>query len=175
MSKKNFPEKRIEIREKHLRVSRTGGVSATKTFAKNGTGVTFNTKHGIRLHQRIAKGLRIGFQRGNFQLIGRFNKGPFNLNISKSGFSGSFKNKMGAYNFIKPNYSSFRFAGIQIRGKKASQLQLFYLVTVLVINLTIAFINLVVLALWVTFLAIKWLIDFSVGFAKEIQQKEINP
>ena len=63
------PKKRIEYRGKSVRVSRTGGVSATKTLSKEGYGATINTNHGIRLHKRLFKGARMGFQRGNFQFI----------------------------------------------------------------------------------------------------------
>ena len=69
---KNNPSKRIEYRGKNVRVSRTGGVSATKTFKGDGVGATINTKHGLRLHKRLFKGARMGFQNGNFQFIGRY-------------------------------------------------------------------------------------------------------
>jgi hypothetical protein len=59
----------------------------------------------------------MGFQNGNFQCIGRYNSGPFKFNISKSGFSTAIQNKRGAYNLLKPNYSSFKLGGIQVRGK----------------------------------------------------------
>jgi hypothetical protein len=45
----------------------------------------------------------MGFQNGNFQFIGRYNSGPFNFNVSKTGVSSSIKNKRGAYNLFKPN------------------------------------------------------------------------
>ena len=69
---KNKPSKRIEYRCKNVRVSRTGGVSATKTFKGEGVGATINTNHGIRIHKRLFKGARMGFQNGNFQFIGRY-------------------------------------------------------------------------------------------------------
>ena len=53
---KNNPQKRIEYRGENIRVSRTGGVSATKTFKGDGVGATINTKHGLRLHKRLFKG-----------------------------------------------------------------------------------------------------------------------
>ena len=46
----NKPHKRIEYRGENVRVSRTGGVSATKTFKGDGVGATINTNHGLRLH-----------------------------------------------------------------------------------------------------------------------------
>lgn len=64
------PEKRIEYRGENIRVSRTGGVSATKTFKGDGHGLTLNTKHGNRLHKRLFKGARMGFQIRNYSMIG---------------------------------------------------------------------------------------------------------
>ena len=90
---KDNPSKRIEYRGKNVRVSRTGGVSATKTFKGDGVGATINTKHGLRLHKRLFKGARMGFQNGNFQFIGRYNSGPFNFNVSKN-LSNSFKSQI---------------------------------------------------------------------------------
>ena len=102
-NKKKKPQKRLEYKGKNVRVSRTGGVAVTKTFKKDGVGATLNTKHGIRLHKRLFQGARMGFQNGNFQFIGRYNSGPFNFNVSKTGISSSIKNKRGAYNLFKPN------------------------------------------------------------------------
>ena len=66
---KDKPHKRIEYRGKNVRVSRTGGVSATKTFKGDGVGATINTKHGLRLHKRLFKGTRMGFQVVFFVLL----------------------------------------------------------------------------------------------------------
>ena len=66
------PQKRIEYRGENVRVSRTGGVAVTKTFKGDGHAVTLNTNHGVRLHKRLFKGARMGFQNGNFQFIGRY-------------------------------------------------------------------------------------------------------
>jgi hypothetical protein len=111
------PQKRIEYRGENVRVSRTGGLAVTKTCKKDGVGATLNTKHGLRLHKRLFQGARMGFQNGNFQCIGKYNSGPFNFNISKSGFSTAIQNKRGTYSLFKPNYSSFKVGGIQVRGK----------------------------------------------------------
>ena len=115
---KDKPHKRIEYRGKNVRVSRTGGISATKTFKVDGVGATINTNHGVRLHKRLFKGARMGFQNGNFQFIGRYNSGPFNFNISKNGVSTSLKNKRGSYNIFKPNYSSFKLGGVLGKREK---------------------------------------------------------
>lgn len=168
---KDKPTKRIEYKGKNIRVSRTGGVSATKTFKGDSVDVTLNTKHGIRLHKRLFKGTRMGFQNGNFQFIGRYKSGPFNFNVSKKGFSSSIQNKRGSYNFLKPNYSSFKMAGIQIRGKNAATFQIIYMMIVLFVNLVKLFWHISVTFLWFTYLSIKWFIDFTIGFVKGFREK----
>jgi len=166
LRKNKTPQKRIEYRGKNVRVSRTGGISATKTFKGDGHAVTLNTKHGIRLHKRLFKGARMGFQNGNFQFIGRYNSGPFSFNISKSSVSSSIKNKRGAYNLFKPNYSSFKLVGVQVRGKNAATFQIIYMVLILITNSIKVLWHLSISFLWLVFLVIKWLVDFSIGFVK---------
>ena len=161
---KDTPSKRIEYRGENVRVSRTGGVSATKTF--KGDGATINTNHGVRLHKRLFKGARIGFQNGNFQFIGRYNSGPFNFNISKKGVSTSLKNKRGSYNIFKPNYSSFKLGGVQVRGKNAATFQMIYMVIILFVNFIKFFWYTSISILWVGFLSVKWIVDFTIGFIK---------
>ena len=56
------PQKRVAYSGKYVRVSRTGGVAATKTFRRDGAGATLNTKQGLCLHTRLFQGL----QNGNF-------------------------------------------------------------------------------------------------------------
>jgi hypothetical protein len=160
------PQKRLEYRGENVRVSRTGGVAVTKTFKKDGVGATLNTKHGIRLHKRLFQGARMGFQNGNFQFIGSYTSGPFNFNISKSGFSTAIQNKRGAYNLFKPNYSSFKLGGIQVRGKNAATLQLLYISVILCVNTIKIFWHIVISVFWFGFLLLKWLVDFSIGFFK---------
>jgi hypothetical protein len=170
--KKKEPHKRIEYRGKNVRVSRTGGVSATKTFKGDGVGATINTNHGVRLHKRLFKGTRMGFQNGNFQFIGRYKSGPFNFNVSKNGFSTSLKNKRGSYNILKPNYSSFKMAGVQVRGKNAATFQMIYMVIILFVNLFKFFWHIFISILWFGFLTVKWVIDFLIGFFKGF--REVN-
>jgi len=165
-SNNESPKKRIEYRGENVRVSRTGGVSATETISEDGVGATINTKHGLRLHKRLFKGARMGFQRGNFQFIGRYKGGPFNFNVSKGGVSTSIKNKRGSYNLFKPNYSSFKLAGVQVRGKNAAALQLIFIVFSLLAIIFKFFWHLGVAALWLVFLTIKWAVDFLIGFYK---------
>lgn len=160
------PRKRVEYRGKNIRVSRTGGVAGRKHISKDGYGATLNTNRGVRLHKRLFRGARVGLQNGNFQFIGRYNNGPFNFNVSKSGVSTSIKNKRGSYNVFKPNYSSFKMGGVQVRGKNAAVLQLIYFCFILAINaiklLWYIFIN----VLWFSFLILKWGFDFCIGFIK---------
>jgi hypothetical protein len=160
------PQKRIEYRGKNIRVSRTGGLAITKTFKKDGVGASLNTKQGIRLHKRLFKGVRMGFQNGYFQCIGSYNSGPFNFNVSKSGVSTSIKNKRGAYNFFKPNYSSFKLGGIQVRGKNAAKFQLLYMLVILFIGIFRVFWYIAIAVFWFGFLLLKWMVAFSIGFFK---------
>jgi hypothetical protein len=162
----NSPEKRVEYRGKNLRVSRTGGVSAAQTVSKGGYAATLNTNHGLRLHKRLFKGARMGFQRGNFQFIGRYSNGPLNFNISKGGVSTSIKNRRGSYNILKPNYSSFNLAGIQVRGKNAATLQLIFMVFSLLATIFKFLWHVGTATLWILFLTIKWFVDFFIGFYK---------
>jgi len=118
------PLKRIELKagtpKFRIRASRTGGINAAVHPLR---GLTFNTKHGLRVSKTFM-GLTLGIQRGNAVVRGRWSSkdGLLNLNLSKSGFSISSKSKFGTYNFTNPHRSSFKFGGIQLRGKKASGL-----------------------------------------------------
>lgn len=164
-SKKN-PTKRIEYRGKNIRVSRTGGAAATTTVKGDAYAATLNTKRGIRLHKRLFKGARMGIQNGNLQLIGRYRGGPFNFNISKGGVSTSLKNKRGSYNLFKPNYSSFKMGGVQVRGKNAAILQLMYMFFILLINSVKLGWYVAVTLCWYLFLVLQWMFSFAVGFYK---------
>ena len=168
-------KKRIEYRGKILRVSRTGGVSATKTLSRDGYGATINTNHGVRLHKKLFRGARMGLQRGNFQFIGRYESGPFNFNVSKSGVSTSIKNKRGSYNLFKPNYSSFKLAGVQLRGKNAATLQLIFLALSLFVNIFKFLWRISMAVLWFMFLAIKWFVDFLIGFYRGYTSNNPTP
>jgi hypothetical protein len=121
-------QKRIEHRGRHLRVSRTGGVAVREQIRVAGLNLTANSKHGMRATTRIAKGTNAGFQNGNFRLRGRYGKGPTKLNLSKSGISASSKTAIGTFNWMKPNRSSVKIGGVQIRGKNAAAIQMLYAV-----------------------------------------------
>jgi len=128
-------QKRIEHRGKYLRASRTGGVSLRAQTKAAGLNVTGNTRHGIRISTRIGKGTNIALQNGRVRLRGRYGKGPTKLNLSKSGFSVSTKNTLGTFNWTNPNRSSAKLFGVQMRGKKAANLQMIYLVFALLAGL----------------------------------------
>lgn len=123
---KGKPLKRIEVKagspKFRIRASRTSGLNAAVHPLR---GLTFNTKHGLRVSKTF-RGLTLGIQNANSVVRGRWSSknNLLNLNLSKSGFSLSSKSRYGTYNISNPNRSSFKYAGIQIRGKKASGLAL---------------------------------------------------
>ena len=124
------PLKRAEVKvhsddsKVRVRASRTAGVNAAYHPLR---GLTLSTKYGVRASKTF-KGLTLGVQGGNTVVRGRWSTKNqlLNLNLSKSGFSLSSKSKYGTYNFTNPNRSSFKFGGIQLRGKKAAGPALFF-------------------------------------------------
>ena len=124
----NGRQVRVEHRGRFLRISRTGLVAIRHSVKVGCVNLTVNTRRGFRASTKIAKGTHVALQNWSFRLIGRYGKGPANINLSKSGVSASYKNKLGSFNFFKPNYSSFKFAGIQLRGKNAAHLQIIYII-----------------------------------------------
>lgn len=120
-------QKRIEHRGKNLRVSRTGGVALRAQTKLAGLNVTANTKHGLRVSSRVAKNTQVALQNGRLVLRGRYGRGPTRLNLSKSGVTVSTRNSLGTFNWVKPNRSSVKIAGVQLRGKKAANIQLVYM------------------------------------------------
>ncbi|MFP4644632.1 MAG: hypothetical protein ACLFM0_09780 [Spirochaetales bacterium] len=125
---------RIEHRGKHLRASRTGGMSLRGQAEAAGMTFTVNSKHGTRVSRRVAKGTNLALQSGRFRLRGRYGKGATKLNLSKSGASVSTKNKLGTFNWTNPNRSSAKVAGVQVRGKRAAQIQTVYLIATGIIS-----------------------------------------
>jgi hypothetical protein len=67
--KERKPQKRVAYSGKHVRVSRTGGVAATKTFRRDGAGATLNTKQGLCLHTRLFQGTQMGFKTEIFNVL----------------------------------------------------------------------------------------------------------
>ena len=158
------PLKRAEVKvhsddsKVRVRASRTGGVNAAYHPLR---GLTFNTKYGLRASKTF-KGLTLGVQGGNSVVRGRWSTKNqlLNLNLSKSGFSISSKSQYGTYNFTNPNRSSFKFAGIQVRGKKAAGPALFFTVLTLIPHIIAAIFNLVALLFRVCIFLIRVLMAF---------------
>ena len=122
---KGKPLKRAEVKvhsddsKLRFRASRTSGINASVKLGRN---ATYNTKHGFRISKTI-KGLTVGLRKGGTILRGRWSNSNnlLNLNLSKSGFTLSTSSRFGTFNWTKPNRSSFKLAGIQLRGKKAAK------------------------------------------------------
>jgi len=148
------PMKRIEgklhtpDKKFRLRLSRTGGLNAGWHPFR---GVTLNSKHGLRVSKTF-KGLTTGLQGGKLILRGRWStsNGLLNTNLSKSGLSFSTKSRFGTYNWINPNRSSFKFAGIQIRGKKAAGPAFIFALFTILVGTVQGVVYLVKLAIWLT-------------------------
>ncbi|MDK2963610.1 MAG: hypothetical protein PWQ29_1004 [Verrucomicrobiota bacterium] len=153
-------QKRIEHRGRHLRISRTGGVAVREQIKVAGLNLTANSKHGIRASTRIAKGTNAGFQNGNFRLRGRYGKGPTKLNLSKSGISASTKTAIGTFNWMKPNRSSVKLGGVQIRGKNAAAIQMVYAVFALAVFVVQAAVVIIVFLAQMLWIAIQLLALF---------------
>ena len=170
---------RIEHRGKFTRASRTGGVALRAEKKLGRVNVTASTSKGIRLSTKSTKNVRVALQSGHFRLIGRWKSGPWGFNLSKTGASASYKNQMGTFNFLKPQYSSFKFAGIQVRGKKAVNLQMGYVL----IKMFLWFLSLVpfilflpiklaIFFLWLLSLPVLYLIDLTVWFFSEARRQQ---
>ncbi|WP_022964292.1 hypothetical protein [Halopseudomonas pelagia] len=140
---------RIEHRGKHLRVGRTGGVSLRAQAKAAGMNVTANSKHGLRVSGRVAKGTQMAMQNGRFVLRGRYGSGPTKLNMSKSGFTVSSRNELGTFNWVKPNRSSAKVFGVQMRGRKAANAQMaFMFLSLVAVAASVAFRLVVFLLVW---------------------------
>jgi hypothetical protein len=155
---------RIEHRGKYTRASRTGGVAVRAEKRAGPINLTANSSKGLRASTRIANGTRVALQNGRFQLIGRWRAGPLGFNLSKTGVSASVKNKAGTFNFLKPQYSSFKVAGAQVRGKKAAQLQLVFITIIGVAWLVMFGFRLALFLLWLILLPVMFLCDVIIGF-----------
>ena len=157
---------RIEARGKYIRASRTGGVAVRAQEKIGPANVTVNSSKGLRVSTRITKGTRVAFQNGWFHLIGRWRAGPLAFNLSKTGVSASVRNRAGAFNLVKPRYSSFKFAGVQVRGRKAMYLQMGYILFMAAIRLLGLLARLSIFVFWLLALPLLFVRDLAVGFAK---------
>ena len=129
-------QRRIEHRGKHLRASRTGGVALRAQAQALGARLTANTQRGFRVSTTPMKNTQIALQNGRFVLRGRYGSGPFRLNLSKTGVSVSTRNRLGSFNWLKPNRSSAKILGVQLRGKNAAALQVAYMIVAAAVTAT---------------------------------------
>ncbi|ABM62078.1 ComEA family DNA-binding protein [Halorhodospira halophila] len=127
-------QRRVEHRGKYLRASRTGGVALRAQARAAGVNLTANTRRGVRASMTPAKNTQVALQNGRFILRGRYGNGPTKLNLSKSGATVSTRNRLGSFNWLKPNRSSAKLFGVQVRGQKAAQLQVFYMLFAAVVG-----------------------------------------
>ena len=160
---------RIEHRGKYTRASRTGGVAVRAEEKVGPVNLTANSSKGLRASTRVANGTRMALQNGRFQLISRWRAGPLGFNLSKTGVSASVKNKAGTFNFLKPQYSSFKFAGVQLRGKKAAQLQVIYMLITAAVVLLAFIARAGIYLLWLVALPILFVWDLLVGFVQGVR------
>ena len=148
--------KRIEYRGRYLRASRTGGVALRAQIRAGDIKVTANSTHGVRVSRRLFKGTQIALQNGRPVLRGRYQAGPLNINLSRSGLSASSKVGPGTVNWTRPLRSSATVAGINVRGRNALAVHAIYalisllvlLVTATISLLTVLGIGLYRFALW---------------------------
>lgn len=157
---------RIEHRGKFTRASRTGGLAVRAEKKVGPVNLTANSSGGLRASTRVANGTRVALQNGRFKLIGRWRAGPLGFNLSKTGVSASVKNRAGTFNFLKPQYSSFKPAGVQLRGKKAAQLQLIFMTIMGAVALIAFGLRLLVFLLWLASLPVLFLWDLLAGFIR---------
>lgn len=160
---------RVEHRGKYTRASRTGDVSVRAEQKLGPFTVTGNTSRGVRASTRVSNGVRFAFQNSRLQFIGRWRAGPFGLNVSKTGVSGSIKNRAGSFNIVKPQYSSFKIAGVQVRGKKAANLHLIYMLITGLLFLAALVLHLAVSVLWVLVLIVLFVCDVITGFVRGVR------
>lgn len=170
-------QKRIEHTGKHLRISRTGGISLRKQAKLKGLNITANTTHGVRISHRVAKNTQIALQNNRLVLRGRYGRGPHRLNLSKSGISVSSKTPVGTFNWIKPNRSSFKVAGIHFRGKKAANMHVIYAVLSLLMmaaQMAMVLLSVALKALFFLVLAITAFISNLPGYIEETHRRWRN-
>lgn len=120
-------QRRIEHRGKYLRASRTGGVALRAQAQALGANLTANSNRGFRVSTTPLPNTQMALQNGRFVLRGRYGRGPLKLNLSKTGVSVASSNALGSFNWFKPQRSSAKLFGVQVRGRKAAHLQLAYM------------------------------------------------
>ena len=83
-----FGLRRKDTDGKQVRIEHLGKIHVHRELValrcENGN-ATANTSKVIRLSSSVAHGTRVALQRGKFRLIGRWNEGPLNFKLSKTG------------------------------------------------------------------------------------------
>lgn len=122
-----------------------------------GIHLTANTTHGVRVSRTIGRNTQLALQNGRLVFHGRYGSGPTKLNLSKTGATVSTRNALGTFNWIKPNRSSAKVLGVQVRGKKAANLQLIFMLFQAVSALVELAIMLFLLLVQIIGVAARWL------------------
>lgn len=167
---------RIEHRGKYLRASRTGGVSLRAQTRATGLNLTANSSHGFRVSRAVGKNTQMAMQNGRFVLRGRYGSGPTKLNLSKTGMTVSTRNELGTFNWIKPNRSSAKLFGVQVRGKNAVYAHMTYLVMTAVAafaQILIAFILILVRWTW-QILQVIWRLVLATPYGLEVLRRRFR-
>lgn len=152
-------QRRLEHRGRHLRVSRTGGASLRAQTKAAGVNLAANSQHGIRVSRTIGRKTQLALQNGRLVFRGRYGSGATKLNLSKTGATFSTRNALGSFNWVKPNRSAAKVFGVQVRGKKAANLQIAYMVLQgLIALMELAFMLVLLVVRWLHVAAL-WVID----------------
>ncbi|SDR88447.1 hypothetical protein SAMN05216198_0677 [Halopseudomonas litoralis] len=138
---------RIEHRGRNLWVSRTGGISLRAQTKAAGLNLTANSQHGVRVSRSLARNTQMALQNGRLVLRGRYGSGPTKLNMSKSGLTFSSKNQLGTFNWVKPGRSSAKLFGVQVRGRKAANAHLAFMLVSLLVTMTATLLGMLLLLL----------------------------
>jgi hypothetical protein len=163
---------RVEHRGRHTRLSRTGGAAVRAETRAGPLGATVNSAKGLRLSTRLARGARFGLRSGRTQFIGRWRSGPFALNASKSGISASMKTGAGTLNLLQPRYSSFKVAGVQVRGQNAVVAQLAFMGMQVGVALSFTALRVITWALWLVWLGLAFFWDLARGMFQGAERVE---
>ena len=156
-------QKRIEYRGRNVRISRTGRVALRAEKKVSGVNLTANTSQGMRASVHTTQNTRVALQNGRFRLIGRWIKGPFAFNLSKSGVSASVKTSRGRFNLLRPQRSSFKIAGIHVRGQNAVVLTLLYTIAALTF---LALLLALRIAVWLALFPVAVLLDLVAALTR---------
>lgn len=97
------------------------------------------------------------------------------FNLSKSGGSASLRTQTGTLNFIKPQYSSFKLAGVQVRGRKAAYAQIVMMLLIVTAWIAALALRLTLFLSWMIYLLTCFAFDFIKGFARGALRSKVQP